>query len=88
MMRRLLLVILLALTPPLAMAQDAPDNPADTISDEIFGPRVPTDEAFGAFQRGYFLTALELALPRANFPRVLLKGGIPKFPQGVFPALR
>lgn len=40
--------------------------PAEIISDQIFGPRVPTDDAFGAFQRGYFLTALELALPRAE----------------------
>lgn len=66
MMRRFLLTILLALTPALAMAQDAPDSPAEAISDEIFGPRAPTDFAFGAFQRGYFLTALELALPRAE----------------------
>jgi TPR repeat protein len=66
MMRRILLAALLVLAPPGAMAQDAPANPADAISDQIFGPRVPTDFAFGAFQRGYFLTALELALPRAE----------------------
>ena len=65
-MRRLLLAALLALTPLGAMAQDAQPNPADAISDEIFGPRVPTDDAYGAFQRGYYLTALELALPRAE----------------------
>jgi uncharacterized protein len=34
------------------------------ISDQIFG--LPVDEAYGAFQRGYFLTALALALPRAQ----------------------
>ncbi|SHE92377.1 tetratricopeptide repeat protein [Devosia limi] len=52
-----------------AMAQDGQDaaNPAEAISNEIFGgPRVAADAAFGAFQRGYFLTALELALPRAE----------------------
>jgi len=40
--------------------------PADalTISDTIFGDKV--DAAFGAYQRGYFLTALQLALPRAE----------------------
>jgi TPR repeat protein len=37
---------------------------AVSISDQIFG--VPVDEAFGAYQRGYFLTALALALPRAE----------------------
>lgn len=34
------------------------------ISDQIFG--LPVDEAYGAYQRGYFLTALALALPRAE----------------------
>ena len=69
MMRRLLLAALLALAPLGVMAQEAqeaPANPADAISDEIFGPRVPVDDAYGAFQRGYYLTALELALPRAE----------------------
>ncbi len=66
MMRRLLLAALVALAPLGVVAQDEPAGPADVISDEIFGPRVPTDYAFGAFQRGYFLTALELALPRAE----------------------
>lgn len=41
-------------------------NEALSISDEIFGPRIRVDEAYGAFQRGYFLTALALALPRAE----------------------
>src|SRR5690606_10073619 len=66
MMRRLLLVALLVLSPLAVQAQEAGESPAEAISDEIFGPRVPTDYAFGAFQRGYFLTALELALPRAE----------------------
>jgi uncharacterized protein len=39
---------------------------AMSISDEIFGPRVRVDAAYGAFQRGFFLTALGLALPRAE----------------------
>jgi TPR repeat protein len=47
-------------------AAAAQESPAERISDQIFGPRVPTDLAFGAFQRGYFLTALDLALPRAG----------------------
>lgn len=37
---------------------------AQTISDAVFGDKV--DQAYGAFQRGYFLTALDLALPRAE----------------------
>jgi TPR repeat protein len=55
-------LFLIALTVP-AQAQA---NPADQISNSIFGPRHPVDYAFGAFQRGYYLTALELALPRAE----------------------
>src|SRR5690606_27955779 len=39
---------------------------AEDISNAIFGSQEPPDYAFGAFQRGYFLTALELALPRAE----------------------
>jgi TPR repeat protein len=38
-------------------------NAAD-ISTEIFGDNV--DAAYGAYQRGYYLTALEFALPRAE----------------------
>ncbi|WP_224703496.1 tetratricopeptide repeat protein [Devosia aquimaris] len=62
---------LLLVTPTWAQETPAPTStsdtePAEVISDQIFGPRVPTDDAFGAFQRGYFLTALELALPRAE----------------------
>ena len=36
------------------------------VSEEVFGPRLPRDDAYGAFQRGFFLTALGLALPRAE----------------------
>ena len=40
-------------------------NPdASAISTEIFGDNV--DAAYGAYQRGYYLTALEFALPRAE----------------------
>jgi uncharacterized protein len=40
--------------------------PADSqaVSDAVFGPNV--DEAYGAYQRGYYLTAFDLALPRAK----------------------
>jgi TPR repeat protein len=44
----------------------APWDEALEISDDIFGPPNKADEAYGAFQRGYFLTALALALPRAE----------------------
>ncbi|WP_417310106.1 tetratricopeptide repeat protein [Devosia sp.] len=37
---------------------------ASSISNEIFGRQA--DAAYGAYQRGYFLTALALALPRAE----------------------
>ena len=54
-------------------AEDAPapsfeQNPgaAQDISNAIFGGGAEPDFAFGAFQRGSFLTALELALPRAE----------------------
>jgi uncharacterized protein len=43
--------------------QAAGANEASSISDDIFSKR---DEAYGAFQRGYYLTALALALPRAE----------------------
>jgi TPR repeat protein len=42
----------------------APPADASAISDQIFGEKV--DIAYGAYQRGFFLTALELALPRAE----------------------
>src|SRR5262245_49632997 len=43
-----------------------PWDEALNISNDVFGPRVRVDQAYGAFQRGYFLTALALALPRAE----------------------
>lgn len=54
---------------PGALAQDGNGqdaNQAAKISAEIFGPRVRLDAAYGAFQRGFYLTALDLALPRAD----------------------
>ncbi|NOZ32330.1 MAG: sel1 repeat family protein [Alphaproteobacteria bacterium] len=36
------------------------------ISRGVFGPRQPVDAAYGAYQRGFYLTALSLALPRAQ----------------------
>lgn len=55
-----------ALPLPGAAEVATPPVDANAVSAEIFGPRLPVDLAFGAFQRGYFLTALELALPRAE----------------------
>ncbi|MGN6102746.1 MAG: HcpA family protein, partial [Devosia sp.] len=54
-----------------APAADAGQQPdAQAISAEVFGggpgPRRQVDEAFGAYQRGAYLTALALALPRAE----------------------
>ena len=43
--------------------ESAGANEASSISNDIFSKR---DEAYGAFQRGYYLTALALALPRAE----------------------
>lgn len=40
-----------------------PEDTASGISADIFSHR---DDAYGAFQRGYYLTALALALPRAE----------------------
>ena len=56
---------------PIPVAPTLPDlnaeeNAAAEVSDDVLGPRVPRDEAYGAFQRGYYLTALQLALPRAE----------------------
>jgi len=39
---------------------------AREISRLLLQPPAGVDEAFGAYQRGYYLTALELALPRAE----------------------
>lgn len=43
-----------------------PAKDALAISNEVLGPRAKVDAAYGAFQRGFYLTALELALPRAE----------------------
>jgi TPR repeat protein len=58
---------------PIPVAPTMPDlqpeddgNAAAEVSGEVFGPRLGKDEAYGAYQRGYFLTALALALPRAE----------------------
>lgn len=48
---------------PTELGQQPADD-GSAISQQIFGPSV--DAAYGAFQRGYYLTALELALPRAK----------------------
>jgi TPR repeat protein len=40
-------------------------NPASDIDPKRFGIS-PSDEAYGAFQRGLYITALDLALPRAE----------------------
>ncbi len=47
-------------------AQNASQVAADEISEQIFGPQRPVDLAYGAFQRGYYITALSLALERAE----------------------
>src|SRR5690606_39847070 len=50
-----------------AIAQDAEQmEEAREISRLLLQPPAGVDEAFGAYQRGYYLTALELALPRAE----------------------
>lgn len=58
--------ILLAMAVSTAMATDG-DRPKAPVSVDPsrFGQRAP-DEAYGAFQRGLYLTALNLALPRAE----------------------
>lgn len=40
-------------------------NPTNDVNPKRFGA-APTDAAFGAFQRGLYITALDLALPRAE----------------------
>lgn len=47
-------------------APSATDSDASAISANIFGTGKTLDAAYGAYQRGYFLTALSLALPRAQ----------------------
>ncbi len=58
----LLAACLIALMPQVL----AQDNAAEEVSSSVFGPRQEIDHAYGAFQMGYFLTAMELALPRAE----------------------
>jgi TPR repeat protein len=63
--------LLLTLTSAASFAQDTeePVQPAEAIAQDIFRnamPEAERDYAFGAYQRGYYLTALQLALPRAE----------------------
>ncbi|MCB1517715.1 MAG: sel1 repeat family protein [Hyphomicrobiaceae bacterium] len=57
--------ILIACLPGTANAA----SDAEVISDNVLGPRLPVDLAFGAFQRGQYLTALSLALDRVAADR-------------------
>lgn len=59
---RLLAASLIAMTSPVL----AQTNPAEQVSSSVFGQTEQVDNAYGAYQMGYFLTALELALPRAE----------------------
>ncbi|HHB81907.1 MAG TPA: sel1 repeat family protein [Devosia sp.] len=61
-----LMMFLIPTTLHPAMAQQNADTTAIDISEEIFGPQRPVDLAYGAFQRGYYITALSLALERAE----------------------
>lgn len=45
--------------PGMPQPEELPEDLSET-------PKKPADLAYGAFQRGYYLTALELALPRAE----------------------
>ena len=72
MLNRTLPLACLALT--LTLLSDAAFGQAEPVPAPVaskavdpmrFGTRQP-DEAYGAFQRGYYKTALDLALPRAN----------------------
>ena len=61
------LALLLALAGGPSAAQTAAgDAPAPADSKEAKPEIDATSRAFGAFQRGYYLTAMELALPRAQ----------------------
>lgn len=57
------LIATAAVVPAMAAGDETPD--ADTIAPSRFGEQ-PADEAFGAFQRGLYLTARNLARPRAE----------------------
>jgi uncharacterized protein len=62
---------MLVAAPGVGVAQPAPDGvrltapTAQAVAPERFG-EMPGDAAYGAFQRGFYLTALELALERAE----------------------
>ena len=65
--RMLPFALMLALAGGPSAAQTASGE--ETTTGEVKDPKTPTDataRAFGAFQRGYYLTAMELALPRAQ----------------------
>ena len=65
--RLLPLALMLALAggPSSAQSVDGETAPAAEVKDDK-APADATLRAFGAFQRGYYLTAMELALPRAQ----------------------
>ncbi len=50
---------------PVMLRQPATTEPMPAIDPSRFGDK-PADEAFGAYQRGLYLTAFNLALPRAE----------------------
>jgi uncharacterized protein len=50
---------------PVMLKQPASTEPLVPVNPSRFGEK-PADEAFGAYQRGLYLTALNLALPRAE----------------------
>ena len=49
-----------------AAAGRLPTRPPSTVDPERFGDKKRLDPAYGAFQRGLYVTALNLALPRAR----------------------
>lgn len=59
-----LLALLVAAAPASAADGDRPEPPPD-VAPSRFGERKP-DAAYGAYQRGLYITALNLALPRAK----------------------
>ena len=65
--RMLSVAAALTLTGGSALAQDAGSEAAAAVeASDAKAPADATVRAFGAFQRGYYLTAMELALPRAQ----------------------
>ena len=60
----LVVAVFLALAPANATDGDRPSAPI-SVDPSRFGQR-PADEAYGAFQRGLYITALNLAKPRAE----------------------